>query len=360
MRVRSLVLSQAHPPSERPTSTHTTTAPQRRRSRLPAGSRLRAETMSVMRFLAPAAAAGMIWSVGSCDCADGGGTGRGPGHPGRPRTIARGRPMARGVLAVRAALLGRLPPQAGRSPRARARTARRHRLGRFGLQQLVRAAERLLLRRPAPTAGAAGSRSTRNGRPGCCTATWASTRTRCRSTTKASRRASRPGSAGSSLRRLPARSIWGIRACSSRSSRICPEPAAPVRRRRGEARGTPQNRGMTDLSLAHHIGAILARAGEDADPAETAEWCEALDALIGGTRPRARPLPARRAARPCATARRALAALADHALRQHDRPREPAALPWRPGDGAAPGRADALERAGNGDARQPGRERRLD
>jgi pyruvate dehydrogenase E1 component len=36
---------------------------------------------------------------------------------------------------------------------------------------------------------------------------------------------------------------------------------------------------MTDLSLARHIAAILARAGEDTDPAETAEWCEALDAL---------------------------------------------------------------------------------
>src|SRR5215203_6345389 len=36
---------------------------------------------------------------------------------------------------------------------------------------------------------------------------------------------------------------------------------------------------MTDLSLARHIGAILARAGEDVDPGETAEWCEALDAL---------------------------------------------------------------------------------
>jgi pyruvate dehydrogenase E1 component len=36
---------------------------------------------------------------------------------------------------------------------------------------------------------------------------------------------------------------------------------------------------MTDLSLARHIGAILARAGDDIDPAETAEWCEALDAL---------------------------------------------------------------------------------
>ena len=36
---------------------------------------------------------------------------------------------------------------------------------------------------------------------------------------------------------------------------------------------------MTDLSLAAHIGVLLARAGPDVDPAETAEWCEALDAL---------------------------------------------------------------------------------
>jgi pyruvate dehydrogenase E1 component len=42
---------------------------------------------------------------------------------------------------------------------------------------------------------------------------------------------------------------------------------------------------MTDLSLAHHIGAILARAGNDADPAETAEWCEALDALTAAHGP---------------------------------------------------------------------------
>ncbi len=38
---------------------------------------------------------------------------------------------------------------------------------------------------------------------------------------------------------------------------------------------------MTDLSLARHIGAILGNAADDLDPAETAEWCEALDALIG-------------------------------------------------------------------------------
>jgi pyruvate dehydrogenase E1 component len=43
---------------------------------------------------------------------------------------------------------------------------------------------------------------------------------------------------------------------------------------------------MTDLSLARHIGAILARAGEDADPAETAEWCEALDALSAAHGPK--------------------------------------------------------------------------
>jgi pyruvate dehydrogenase E1 component len=36
---------------------------------------------------------------------------------------------------------------------------------------------------------------------------------------------------------------------------------------------------MTDLSLARHIAAILGRAGADVDPGETAEWCEALDAL---------------------------------------------------------------------------------
>ncbi len=36
---------------------------------------------------------------------------------------------------------------------------------------------------------------------------------------------------------------------------------------------------MTDLSLARHIAAILARSGDDLDPAETAEWLEALDAL---------------------------------------------------------------------------------
>ena len=37
---------------------------------------------------------------------------------------------------------------------------------------------------------------------------------------------------------------------------------------------------MTDLSLARHIGAVLGNAADDLDPAETAEWCEALDALI--------------------------------------------------------------------------------
>src|SRR6187200_515556 len=42
---------------------------------------------------------------------------------------------------------------------------------------------------------------------------------------------------------------------------------------------------MTDLSLARHIGAILARSDADADPAETAEWCEALDALTAAHGP---------------------------------------------------------------------------
>jgi len=37
---------------------------------------------------------------------------------------------------------------------------------------------------------------------------------------------------------------------------------------------------MTDLSVARHIGAVLPDSADDLDPAETAEWCEALDALI--------------------------------------------------------------------------------
>jgi pyruvate dehydrogenase E1 component len=36
---------------------------------------------------------------------------------------------------------------------------------------------------------------------------------------------------------------------------------------------------MTDLSLAQHIAAVLPARGVDIDPAETSEWCEALDAL---------------------------------------------------------------------------------
>src|SRR5690242_11470140 len=49
---------------------------------------------------------------------------------------------------------------------------------------------------------------------------------------------------------------------------------------------------MTDLSLARHIAAILSSAGagarsaaDDLDPAETAEWCEALDALAAAHGP---------------------------------------------------------------------------
>ena len=116
---------------------------------------------------------------------------------------------------------------------------------------------------------------------------------------------------------------------------------------------------MTDLSLARHIGAVLADGIADLDPAETAEWCEALDALI--------------AAHGEARARFLFDALLAHARRRGVRwlpsmvtpyvntiPLEAQTpVPGRPGDGAAPRRADALERAGDGDARQPRRERRL-
>ena len=99
---------------------------------------------------------------------------------------------------------------------------------------------------------------------------------------------------------------------------------------------------MTDLSLARHIGAILARAGEDADPAETAEWCEALDALTRGARPGARALPARRAARARAPARRALAAVADRRRTSTRSPLEE--QPPFPGDLAIEERLAALMR----------------
>jgi pyruvate dehydrogenase E1 component len=42
---------------------------------------------------------------------------------------------------------------------------------------------------------------------------------------------------------------------------------------------------MTDLSLARHIAAILAKADADLDPVETAEWLEALDTLTAAHGP---------------------------------------------------------------------------
>ena len=110
---------------------------------------------------------------------------------------------------------------------------------------------------------------------------------------------------------------------------------------------------MTDLSLARHIGAVLAQAGADIDPAETAEWCEALDALIA--RPRRRRARASCSTRCSPRAPRAACALPPvlHAVRQHHPARGAAAVPRQPGDGAAHRRDRALERAGDGGARQP-------
>ena len=42
---------------------------------------------------------------------------------------------------------------------------------------------------------------------------------------------------------------------------------------------------MTDLSLAQHITALLPEGRVDVDPSETAEWCEALDALTAAHGP---------------------------------------------------------------------------
>jgi pyruvate dehydrogenase E1 component len=43
---------------------------------------------------------------------------------------------------------------------------------------------------------------------------------------------------------------------------------------------------MTDLSLAQHIASVLPAGGADIDPAETSEWCEALDALTAAHGPK--------------------------------------------------------------------------
>ena len=116
---------------------------------------------------------------------------------------------------------------------------------------------------------------------------------------------------------------------------------------------------MTDLSLARHIGAILARRRRRSRPGRDRRMVRGARRADRRARPGARPLPARRAARACA--RRGvhwLPSMVTPYVNTHPA-RGAAALPRRPGDGAAPRRADALERAGDGDARQPRRERRL-
>ena len=111
---------------------------------------------------------------------------------------------------------------------------------------------------------------------------------------------------------------------------------------------------MTDLSLARHIGAILARASADVDPLETREWIEALDALIGARR---RERATSCCAGCCSTragARAAAAVLATPYVNTIALEQQP---PY-PGDLAIEERLtaiDALERARDGGARQPRR-----
>ena len=70
-------------------------------------------------------------------------------------------------------------------------------------------------------------------------------------------------------------------------------------------------------------------------------------------RPGARPVHPRCAAGACATQRRQLATVDGDAVCQQHRARKAAAVPRRPGDGAAHHGDDPLECAGDGDARQP-------
>ena len=102
-------------------------------------------------------------------------------------------------------------------------------------------------------------------------------------------------------------------------------------------------------------------AANDADAQETREWLDALSAVIARRRPRARPLPARAAARPGAPGRHRHAVLRQHRLRQHHPDRPGRALPRQPRDRGAPARLHALERDGDGRQGQPpapGRRRR--
>src|SRR5881394_3504867 len=64
MSVRSLTSSQAHPAKVKIAAiAHSAQAALRAREHPAVASRLRAETMSVMRFLTPASAAGLMWCV---------------------------------------------------------------------------------------------------------------------------------------------------------------------------------------------------------------------------------------------------------------------------------------------------------
>ena len=123
------------------------------------------------------------------------------------------------------------------------------------------------------------------------------------------------------------------------------QPIAALRRPKVRAHDRPQPHPLPRRSPAAH----------DADPAETAEW---RDAFAGAGRQR--------------RARRARASMLDELARAGAQPAvgwppelvtpyvntipvdAAAGVPGRPGDRGAAGLADALERAGDGGARQPG------
>ena len=64
-----------------------------------------------------------------------------------------------------------------------------------------------------------------------------------------------------------------------------PYPSALPGGRSGGLSDSGNIASMTDLSLARHIATALADGAADIDPAETAEWCEALDALVAAHGP---------------------------------------------------------------------------
>ncbi len=101
-----------------------------------------------------------------------------------------------------------------------------------------------------------------------------------------------------------------------------------------------------------------ARLPDDADPQETAEWLEAMEAVLKHRRAGAGQVPARNAHRRRRPVRREDARRRHHAVRQHDPRRRPARVPRRPRPRTEDQEHRPLERDGDGAEGEQEHERR--